>query len=367
MNKPRVLVGDDNVNNPHHIGHTKLSDFRNVAADLDFTDDPNRFIEMARTRQYDTLIVDLIWEKDDYGRDCPRGYRLLDAVRDCAPKRILWNPTNEDTGNLGFKYGATHWIPAGIRPKDLEKVLRKETFEVINKEQGTELLIKAEGYDDTTFSLPIDGEYVSAIMYADRSGPGLIYVGTSICCAAHLYELSLHDDSEGGLAVKTRKVLAVDFNVYDIIPGEDNNGGPLSELLVTGAGCSGNGVRHIDLLNHRISSLVPSLNEQHWLGGDDCSERVFKLQPGAIKGDKVNILIHQGMQAHEMWKFRREDWKAIYGLRCERRAVKIGLDEKLKSLDLDPERIASSSKGMVRKDVYDIKAAHISIGFRKES
>lgn len=120
--KPKVLVGDDQHGADDTLRQGFLLDYRNLA-DFEFTDNPNKFIQMARNGNYDALMIDLKWDKEDYNRDYKTGYRILDNVRDCSPIRILWTSENEELREKGYQYGATHCIPKGIPPRVLDEIL----------------------------------------------------------------------------------------------------------------------------------------------------------------------------------------------------------------------------------------------------
>ncbi len=120
QSKPRVLVGDDQIGNPGDHCHKNFVYSYGRLADYDFTDNPRRFVEMARTGNYDALVIDLRW-----GPDIPReGYKVLEETRDYAKIRILHTSENEEARKLGYQHGATHCLEKGCLPEDLEKILK---------------------------------------------------------------------------------------------------------------------------------------------------------------------------------------------------------------------------------------------------
>jgi len=124
MTKLKILVGDDQIGVDGSIPNLNFIDDYGRHADLEFTDSPDRFIEMAKTGDYYALMTDLNWETADYTRDNKTGYRVLEAVRESAPIRILHtSKSDEEVVAKAKECGATHFLPKGSMPRELEEIL----------------------------------------------------------------------------------------------------------------------------------------------------------------------------------------------------------------------------------------------------
>jgi hypothetical protein len=91
-------------------------------------------------------------------------------------------------------------------------------------------------------------------------GHSKIYVGTSFCCSGHVLEYKVRKLGRKGfknqLSVLLEDVSPVDFNVYDMLPICQ------SELIVAGSGCSGNGVRALNLNKVAgMTVIAPTMGE----------------------------------------------------------------------------------------------------------
>ena len=121
--KLKVLVGDDQLGiqgTPYHRaflrGYGHLANF-------EFSFLPNDFIEKAKSGKYDALITDLNWTDEDLSRKDKTGFRVLEAIKDYAPIRVLH--TSDDTYmQLGYQHGATHCLEKNKSPTLLEKILK---------------------------------------------------------------------------------------------------------------------------------------------------------------------------------------------------------------------------------------------------
>lgn len=123
MDKPRVLVGDDQFGVIGSLMNESFTyDYKSIAY-FDFADKPDMFIGMAKSGNYDALMIDLKWEEEDAVRENKTGYMVLDAVRGYAMKRILWTSESKEARDIGYQHGATQCIPKGMPPEDLEKIL----------------------------------------------------------------------------------------------------------------------------------------------------------------------------------------------------------------------------------------------------
>jgi DNA-binding response OmpR family regulator len=118
--KPKILVGDDQAGIKDSPCYWNFMDNYSKIVDPEFTADPDDFIERARTGNYAALMIDLKWSYDSNDRT---GYRVLEAVKDYAPIRILWTSERKEDRERGFDYGATHCIGKGMPPEELEKIL----------------------------------------------------------------------------------------------------------------------------------------------------------------------------------------------------------------------------------------------------
>ena len=99
-----------------------MFDYRNLPIKFDFTPDPTEFVRMSRDGRYDALMIDLNWSGHPHGH-LTTGYELLEAVKDYAPIRILHTSEEKEAREKGFEFGATHCIPKGPPPEELEKLI----------------------------------------------------------------------------------------------------------------------------------------------------------------------------------------------------------------------------------------------------
>lgn len=131
--KMKVLVGDDLIGiagSPWQRGFIMGYSDLLESFEFNFTANPEEFIEMAKTREYDALLIDLQWEKADSGsinHVYRTGYRLLNELRDYAPVRILHSGAEGEMLKRAFRYGATACIPKNVCPKQLEQILLGKT------------------------------------------------------------------------------------------------------------------------------------------------------------------------------------------------------------------------------------------------
>jgi CheY-like chemotaxis protein len=130
MTLTKILIGDDQFGKQSKMGERMRRDFeldyksifQNTT--LTYTANPDEFVQLAKTGDYQVLMIDLNWEMDDYGRYNKTGYRVLDAVRDYAEKRILWTSQNKEAHEKAYQHGATHCIGKRPSPKKLEKIIQ---------------------------------------------------------------------------------------------------------------------------------------------------------------------------------------------------------------------------------------------------
>ncbi len=157
-----------------------------------------------------------------------------------------------------------------------------------------------------------------------------VYVGSGECCNGHLTRYLVKP-------MKPRDIMSVDFIVYDILPmfeyrvlsGTYYGDGRKEEkwgffidhpkLLVTGMGCSGDGVRLLDMYHHEQKDILPKLD----MTGLDCiyfkdaprfdvSEGKISLRYGRIKNvDLTERLRDEG--------FRIEDNIKLWNEKCGRK------------------------------------------------
>ena len=120
----QILIGDDQLGDPVEgkdlrtlfelVYQKQLRPF-----ELIYTASPQEFVELASSREYQILLIDLRW-----GSELPtEGYSLLDKVRDCAPVRVLWTSEEEKARERGYEHGATHCIGKRPAPEELERIL----------------------------------------------------------------------------------------------------------------------------------------------------------------------------------------------------------------------------------------------------
>ncbi|GEM_PF-5572988 len=100
------------------------------------------------------------------------------------------------------------------------------------------------------FTVPIKNFIMDQInvlgIYCPRKpSEGIVYAGTGQCCHGHVYRLSSYGDDANLTAIT-----AVDTNVYDILPVDEH------KIIVTGIGCSGKGVRLINLLDPKMTDIL---------------------------------------------------------------------------------------------------------------
>jgi DNA-binding response OmpR family regulator len=119
----KILIGDDQVGSERGEALRLLFEMTYRQAfsgfSLDYTADPKRFIELAKTREYAVLFIDLKW-----GPYLPaEGYRLLQECREYAPIMILWTSESAEARERGYQHGATHCIGKNPLPEELEEIL----------------------------------------------------------------------------------------------------------------------------------------------------------------------------------------------------------------------------------------------------
>ena len=125
----KILVGDDQWGADSKEGERLRwsfeIDYRDVLedAEIDWTDDPDRFVSMASTGAYDTLLIDLHWSDKDFSRSYKTGFRVLDYVEDYAPKRVLWTSERKEDRERGYRHGATHCIAKGMMPHTMRELV----------------------------------------------------------------------------------------------------------------------------------------------------------------------------------------------------------------------------------------------------
>ena len=123
----RILIGDDQIGSEARIALRTLFEMKYEQAfsgfSLEYTADPEDFIEKASTGSYEVLFIDLKWDHDDALREYKTGYRILDAVREYAPKIILWTSEDKADREKGYEHGATHCIEKNPTISELEEIL----------------------------------------------------------------------------------------------------------------------------------------------------------------------------------------------------------------------------------------------------
>lgn len=120
----RVLVGDDDLGIEGSLQHRSFLRNYGRLAHFDFIYNADDFIQRAKTEKYDAFLIDLNWEEDDSRRDYKTGFRVLEAVKDYAPIRVL-HTSDDKFLQRGFQYGATHCLEK-FRPSSLlEKILKE--------------------------------------------------------------------------------------------------------------------------------------------------------------------------------------------------------------------------------------------------
>ena len=123
----KILIGDDQIGSEAGEALRTLFELKYESAlsgfSLEYTADPEDFIEKASTRDYDVLLIDLKWCHDDAIREYKTGYRILDVVRDYAPKRILWTSEDKEDRERGYEHGATECMEKNPIPEKLERIL----------------------------------------------------------------------------------------------------------------------------------------------------------------------------------------------------------------------------------------------------
>ena len=110
MDSLRVLVGDDQIGVKDSLQQRAFMRNYEGLANFDFSDKADDFIERAKMGRYDAFLIDLNWEDEDANRDYKTGFRVLDAVRDCAPIRLLHTSEDEELRQKGYAHGATNCI-----------------------------------------------------------------------------------------------------------------------------------------------------------------------------------------------------------------------------------------------------------------
>ncbi|MCB9358740.1 hypothetical protein H6503_02320 [Candidatus Woesearchaeota archaeon] len=139
------------------------------------------------------------------------------------------------------------------------KKINSESLEIKVGDQRKQIIVpmNTTKYDNFIGSMTYSKE-------TNKYGYGELLIGTTRCCSGHLlkYRISTKTD----LDVDLMDAVSLDFNVYSILPVEDE------KILVSGAGCNGNGVRLITKYKgvNSIEEIVPTT-------GIDCNTRVMRL------------------------------------------------------------------------------------------
>lgn len=121
----RILVGDDQVGVAGSLPQKSFLRYYKHLAEFDFENNAENFILRAKEGKYDALIIDLNWEEADWSRDYKTGFRVLKAVKDYAPIRIL-HTSDEQLMKRGFEYGATDCLEKNRSASFLEQALNKK-------------------------------------------------------------------------------------------------------------------------------------------------------------------------------------------------------------------------------------------------
>jgi len=123
MTKLRVLLGDDQIGIEGSLYHRSFLRSYGHLADFEFSYNPEDFIKRAHEKKYDALITDLNWTEEELSKKEKTGFRILEAIRDCAPIRVLH--TSDDTYmKMGFEHGATHCLEKNRSARLLEEILK---------------------------------------------------------------------------------------------------------------------------------------------------------------------------------------------------------------------------------------------------
>ena len=124
-NKPlRVLVGDDQIGVRNSLQQKAFLRNYGGLASFDFSDKADDFIARAREGRYDALLIDLNWEDADAEREYKTGFRVLDAVKEYSPRRLLHTSEDQELRQKGFFHGATNCIEKYRARSYLEEALK---------------------------------------------------------------------------------------------------------------------------------------------------------------------------------------------------------------------------------------------------
>ncbi|MDO8460400.1 MAG: hypothetical protein Q7S74_04785 [Nanoarchaeota archaeon] len=121
--KLKVLVGDDQLGIEGSISHKSFLRCCGHLANFDFSFQPDKFIEKAKQGKYDALITDLNWTDEDLSRKDKTGFRVLEAIKNYAPIRVL-HTSDDEYIQLGYQHGATHCLEKNRPSTLLEKILK---------------------------------------------------------------------------------------------------------------------------------------------------------------------------------------------------------------------------------------------------
>ncbi len=128
MSLTKILVGDDQMGG--RVGHLFQMSFEDTYreqlkdCEIKYIANPEAFVQEARNG-YDILLIDLNWTDEDFGK-CWRdrtGFQVLNAVRDYAPRRVLWTSDAEKAREEALKYGATSCISKKASLEDFAKAI----------------------------------------------------------------------------------------------------------------------------------------------------------------------------------------------------------------------------------------------------
>ena len=137
----KILVGDDDLFVAKSFFANDFIPFRpNV--EIEFVDNPDDFIQKAKTGDYSMIITDLNYNYSPCGKE---GFKVLELLKDLNTRKILWTGNADDEGikEKGQSFGA--------------EVLNKNELSVLVGQKVKENSLKENG--DVLIYFPGENSY----------------------------------------------------------------------------------------------------------------------------------------------------------------------------------------------------------------
>lgn len=128
MSLTKILVGDNQFGGS--TGHLFIESFSERyseqlhGCEVKYVSDPTYFLGEAKEGNYDVLLIDLNWENADFSRTRDKtGLRILAAVRNYAPRRVLWTSDADKYREEALSRGATACIDKKVSPEEFTRAI----------------------------------------------------------------------------------------------------------------------------------------------------------------------------------------------------------------------------------------------------